>query len=580
REFGSDVSPIVRELEVIRERAEPYSRDPELFSEKPDVAAAALRRLEREYAGGSLLGNLFSIGKMTYQVFAERPLTVNVRRVGQSRIDSARLLKATLQDPLMAANLRAELFLTILPGLFFPRFWGGRYSWAYKRFFVMLNGPHHKTNRYRHNGVTNKIEVIHNGNWFENMDDAGRMYEELKHKTDVTLPYREGKLSTVVDIVRGNFIGTSATAGKVWYKFLRERIDAIAGKPSGDPPGLSLRNVRGFNAQAKAIEEAIVAGRQQSRDRLVITKLDDMPREVRADVEAHLVRNGLQGKEAPVVTISEFQSATTRAWLTAQRAKQPEATNLVTISVPNQHTLRRIERYLINNGIVTREEIAKAFVGALELAGRPQARIVEQKNFEGLTTGRVRVLLLDSTVGGRGLDLNFRGDRSGRVENPFNGITNHSLLVVSPELNSQVHNVQTFGRIDVGRVLPGAQRDFTMLLNIEAAQGEAAFRAMLQDSFFVKLADDPVFREYARARGETQNSWALFDDFIRSQEALQTPSGIDTAVRYRELIQRTLSDRQLQVENDLHISGNVIQEQMSPGHYPALDMIQRIVNKR
>ncbi|MDX6771097.1 MAG: hypothetical protein SF051_16315, partial [Elusimicrobiota bacterium] len=47
REFGSDVSPIVRELEVIRERAEPYSRDPELFSEKPDVAAAALRRLER-----------------------------------------------------------------------------------------------------------------------------------------------------------------------------------------------------------------------------------------------------------------------------------------------------------------------------------------------------------------------------------------------------------------------------------------------------------------------------------------------------------------------------------------------------
>ncbi len=580
REFGSDTSPIVRELEVIRDRAEPYSRDPELFSEKPEVATAAMERLQREYAGGSLFGNLFSVGKMTFQVFAERPLTVNVRRVGQSRIDSARLLKATLQDPLMAANLRAELFFTILPGLFFPRMWGGRYSWAYKRFFVMLNGPHHKINRYRHNGVTNKIEVIHNGNWFENMDDAGRMYEELKYKTDVTLPYREGKLSTVVDIVRGNFIGTSATAGKVWFNFLQRRIRAIAGKPSGDPPGLNLRQVRGFRAQAKAVEEAIIAGRQQSRDQLVITKLEEMPRDVRADVEAHLVRTGQSGKEAPVVTISEFQSATTRAWLTAQRAKQPEATNLVTISVPNQNMLRRIENYLISNGIVSREEIAKAFVGALELSGRPEARVVQQKNFEGLTTGKVRVLLLDSTVGGRGLDLNFRGDRSGRVENPFNGITNHSLLVISPELNSQVHNVQTFGRIDVGRVLPGAKRDFTMLLDIEIAQGEAAFRSMLQEPFFVRLADDPVFKEFARARGETQNSWALFEDFILAQEALQTPSGIETAVTYRNLIRDRLRERQLEVENDLHISGNVIQEQMSPGRYPALDLIQRVINKR
>ena len=96
----------------------------------------------------------------------------------------------------------------------------------------------------------------------------------------------------------------------------------------------------------------------------------------------------------------------------------------------------------------------------------PEAQVKKQMNLDGLNNGRVRVLILDTRVGGRGLDLNFKGERGSPSPTSFRGYTDFDMLIVDPHKMSKVHLLQAEGRIDLGRILPGATREFSLVMDI------------------------------------------------------------------------------------------------------------------
>jgi hypothetical protein len=273
-----------------------------------------------------------------------------------------------------------------------------------------------------------------------------------------------------------------------------------------------------------------------------------------------------------VVRIDQF-SPEARAWLTQQRAGQPEATNLVVLSVSDTRVLKLVRNYMLRSGLVKENEIAMVFSDSEFLRlNRPDARVHEQMNLDGLNNGTVRVLILDTRVGGRGLDLNYKGDKSPTAVNPFRGYSNYRMLIIDPHEMSAVHLLQAQGRIDLGRVLPGAHREFSLVMDVRAVQGEAMFRQMFAESpFFLEMRKDPALEAYARQRGISNIDWATVHDFMLARELTGTPEAQALTQKYRAEVQQYLERRQLEVEEDQLRSSSVSDEpSSSPGRHPGL----------
>ena len=61
---------------------------------------------------------------------------------------------------------------------------------------------------------TGRFNVVHNGQWFESMDNASRRWWELEYGTDLTLPYTHNSMSTIKDVTtnkKSYFISLSGT---------------------------------------------------------------------------------------------------------------------------------------------------------------------------------------------------------------------------------------------------------------------------------------------------------------------------------------------------------------------------------
>jgi hypothetical protein len=136
----------------------------------------------------------------------------------------------------------------------------------------------------------------------------------------------------------------------------------------------------------------------------------------------------------------------------------------------------------------------------------------------------VKVLLLDTRVGGRGLDLDYKGDKGDPRLDAFKGYTNYEMLVMDPNKMSAVHLLQAEGRIDVGRVLLGANRNFHLMMDIKTLQKDYVFDDMYRNNdVFTGLRNDPSVHEFAKARSvqlghPVEVDWALIDSYVKTVE--------------------------------------------------------------
>ncbi|MEQ1918753.1 MAG: hypothetical protein ABL955_06095, partial [Elusimicrobiota bacterium] len=321
---------------------------------------------------------------------------------------------------------------------------------------------------------------------------------------------------------------------------------------------------------------------KETSDQAVLRKNDIIPADAKAGIQEYMTTHGLKPGDPHVFKISQVPGEAAQNFLHGIRATQKN-TGLIVLSVSNTRELRKVEKQLKRAGL-QQNEIAKVFADTEYLRQNvPEANVLKQMNIDGLTTGQVKVLILDTRVGGRGLDLNFKGQRNSMAPDAFRGYTNFEMLVLGPEEMSAVHMVQAMGRIDTGRTLSQAPRKFSLLMDIQTAKVEAVFRDMFEGksvaefperSFFLEMRKDPTFQEFTRTHGG-RIDWVTFNDYIQSRANDGTVAGEQLAQRAEKAVRESLSRRNLEVEENLLIQSQVITSKpVTESKNPALDRIR------
>ena len=520
--------------------------------------------------GASLSSLILKWGKnKVFSLFGGKQ---EVLDVGLSRLRAMELLKAVVSDPLMSASQQQNLVMDIFTSVLWPRGITGKgNSYVRREMINMARGYFENPATIRMDNLTHNINVVHNGQWFESMDNPGRRWWELEYGTDLTLPYKNGQVSTIKDITvnkKTRYISLSGTAEQEFQEHLRENGTLVGGTPSEAPANVKLDIRSGPSETFSSIKEALVSAKETGEG-MVIVK----PNERGVPLEVKKYVDGLKsGKKDEVsVKISDAPEGAVRDYLEGLRKNQG-GTSLVVLSLSDTKVLKSVRRYLIKTGLAAPDEIASVFAGAEELRQhRHEAKIQQQLNLNGLDKGKIKILMLDTRVGGRGLDLNFKGDRDNTDPKAFRGYTNFKMLIIGPNEMSSVHLLQSEGRIDVGRVFPGAAREFSLVMDVRAAQDEVIFKRMIdQDEFFAAMRADPAFREHMAqsGRSEADADWSSYQSYFDKlgsevAQAELAGKGDDVAAQaellknYQKAVNKYLKEKQLEVAKDQLRQANV-----------------------
>ena len=699
--FGGGENRMYGDFRDMHDDMQAFALNEGLKSSDPAVYKPAAEKLMKLVNGQPLSRVPFKVAKMTWEVFTGRDVDVPIDQVGLTRLHAAKLLKSLLADPTMPAHQRDNLFWSLSTSLLWPGKTGSS-SWVRTELLRQLHGFYEDSAGIRLDNRTGHINVVHNGQWFESMDNETRRFWELEYGVDLTLPYTNSSISTIKDITtdkKARFISFSGTAGEKLREHFEQNgiriegqgstaptdlgrvvVASLEGAPEGareaietrlgrkweagdvvtladfnDPAmgaahdwlsglprassvrvevissptegfariGESLANVNSSRgkvvvesldgaspAAREAIEKKLggpltgsrvvklsdfegpnmseardflegLRERSGDADRVVLRKTDAVPAEAKPALEAYLKEAKLAGKDDAVVRISDVRgpddasSSAAQAWLRSLRANQKE-TGLVVISVPDTRVLKMVRQYLMKVQGLKASEIAMVFSDTEYLRNNvPEAKVADQMNLGALDNGQARVLILDSRVGGRGLDLNFKGERS-MDPNSFRGYTDFDMPGLKPQANSAAQGLQIAGRIDMGRVLPGASREFTNLVDMNEVQGDRAFRDMImKDEFFIDLRNnDPKFLAFEKERGGSAD-WAMFDAYVSRRAAEHTPEGMQIAQRYEDAVKRGLAIAQGEIEeNQLRSSSVLTDQHKTGGKFPGIEIMR------
>ncbi|MCX5795686.1 MAG: hypothetical protein NTY77_09355 [Elusimicrobia bacterium] len=585
-----------------------------LRAAQPGLETSFVERLESVFQGAeareAALKTGVDVQLRSMQMTQDRAIKLYDERItGLTRDYSKQMMKEILADPLMPAGQRDKLFADALTSYLFPNKqyqvewsvwppWKPKLSiqpkgsWVREEFMNLVRGYYDDIATVRMDNLTHKTNVIHNGQWFETMDNPTRRFWELEYGTDITLPYTHKALSTIKDVTsnkKTRMFALSATAGEKYIKHLGESGISIGGSGAKKPANQSVDVREGEGGKYTGVAEAMLKGQQRSRQlvavrpgevlapeanappevrtyleaqglakkdamvidleklpdgpvydyfamlrgrqgvtmeggRFVSIKTPDVLARAPEPVKAFLESQGLSGQKESVIDIRSISDIGVRDYL-AGVSRPQGSTALVVISLPDTRALKTVRKYLIKSGLASESEIAQVFSDAEYLRlNRPQANVAEQMNLSGMKSGKVKVLLLDTRVGGRGLDLDYKGDKGDPRLDAFKGYTNYEMLVMDPNKMSAVHLLQAEGRIDVGRVLLGAQRNFRLMMDIKTLQKDATFEDMYRNNdVFVNLRNDPSVHEFAQAQSvklghSVEVDWALIDSYVKQME--------------------------------------------------------------
>ena len=528
--------------------------------------------------GDSFISFLPKLPKLVWEVVRDQPITMT-EGMGLTRYHAAKMIQALGKDPLRPVNQRDNLLLSYAYSLLFPKGIGSPEkgsSYVRNEIINMIQGFQDDPAGVRMDHRTGRFNVVHNGQWFESMDNAGRRWWELEYGADrLTLPYTHNALSTIKDVTtnkKAYFISLSGTAGEKFEKHMYENKIPMVGEGSAMPLNAAMETVHTDQDIRVRLGGAEPILSRATQDQVVLrpTDMKDVPADAKAALSQYR-----EIKNPVTIQISGIENSSAQTWLKGIRATQPTNTGLIPISVPDMRVLRKIEKYLLKQG-VKQEEIAKVFADSEHLRlNVPEANVLKQMNIEGLDTCKVRYLLLDARVAGRGLDLNFKGDRQSTATDAFRGYTKHDMYVVGPEKMSEIQLLQIMGRIDTGRTLSGAPRDFTLLMDIKSAAPETIFRDMFENStFFISLRKDPVFQTYA-ARHSGKMDWNTAFDYVDSRAREGSGEGRQILSDYQASVRESLTLRQLEVEsNNLRTSSVLTDAPTTSGKFPAFEKLR------
>ncbi|NNN05413.1 MAG: hypothetical protein HKL90_05895 [Elusimicrobia bacterium] len=791
KSFAGDENPMYAVFRRMKDDAQTFAmsemlRGQEKSGRREVFDAAGNRMVSKEFGyekvqkafeaklDGKSLGPWKTAG-LLWDVLRGRPIDVPLEDLGLTRLRASQLLQALFREPTMPGLQADGLFWNLLSSIVNPKGLGGRGSWVRLELKRQLDGFFEDPAGIRLDNRTGRINVVHNGQWFESMDNETRRYWELAYGTDLTLPYTHQSISTIKDLTTDketNFISFSGTAGDKLREHFQKNDIMMVGQGSTPPPNvgveLTARPIDSYARIGRAladldsargqvvvpdlkrapleVREAMVdraggalpkpvelrldafAGEGAAADRAWLERngrtagdgavtlgdvkgapedvrlaaldamsgpatltladfakqaegarndpragvyakalgqlrelragtgdadgvvlrvnadgavpADDIPADVRPAIDAYLTNPKFKGKDSVVVRVSDVhgktdadtaaarqwlldlrrtvsvntadipegarpaleqylsaprykgvktpvvrvadvragdgvsqaQAEAARAWLRTQPDSQESG--LMVLSVSDTRVLKTVRDYLIRVKGLKPDEISMVFSDTEYLRNNvPEARVAEQMNLAALDTGRARVLILDTRVGGRGLDLNFKGQRGSAVPEAFRGYTDFEMLIVDPHKMSSVHLLQAEGRIDVGRVLPNADRTFSLVMDMDSVAGYRVFRDMLaQDPFFKQLRADPRFVAFVKARGGAPD-WAACDAYVRLRAAQGGDEGAALAADYAAAVKKALDIQQAQVEEGQLRSSSVLNDgrPTTNGQFPGVE---------
>jgi len=531
----------------------------------------------RQIDGASFAGFLPSMPKFLWQALTGTLPKTPSSSVGLTRYHAVKMLEALSKDPLLPAHQRDNLMWSYLGSMFFPKGMTGRGSYVRSEIINMVQGFHDSAAGVRVDNRTGRFNVVHNGQWFESMDNASRRWWELEYGTDLTLPYTHNSMSTIKDVTtnkKSYFISLSGTSGNKFEAHLRANKISIVGEGSAMPKNVLLEIVSTPEQRLARVTRSLETLRTSTADEAVLRVTDQIPAEAKKGIEEYMSARNLKLDDPLVIKISEVNSPAAQQWLHGIRQTQKN-TGLIVLSVSDTRALRKVETELKKSG-VKQDEIAKVFADTEYLRlNVPEANVLTQMNIEGLNTGRVKVLILDTRVGGRGLDLNFKGERNSTAPGAFRGYTHFEMLVLGPEEMSGVHMVQAMGRIDTGRTLNRAPRQFSLLMDIETAGAESVFKSMFErEPFFLELRKDPAFQEFVRSQGG-KIEWSTANNYLLARSLDGTGEGLILAQKGEKAVRESLLRRNLEVEENLLRQSNVLTDAPTTmGKNPALERIR------
>ncbi len=305
-------------------------------------------------------------------------------------------------------------------------------------------------------------------------------------------------------------------------------------------------------------------------------------------LKVFLQAHGLSGKREAVVDISQVAPGPLREELLAL-GEPTKSTGLLTVGLPDTRMLRSIRQFFIRSGLVSEKETAMVFSDAEWLRlNRVQADVKKQMNLSGLDNNEVRILFLDTRVGGRGLDMNFKGQRSLKSLDAFKGHSYHRMVIVYPEDASTVHEKQLRGRLaKVTRTLDGATPEFLRVIDISKVQKDPVFEAMFRENKNIadlREANEHGLRDFAskaarRLGHRVDVDLALIDEYIKSEmlrlpgsERVQTMAGqyeaaIEEALAYKQDMNEKNGLRSASVLMDQPILGTVREQRVQQLQY-------------
>ncbi len=560
-----------------------FARLKQIDIEAEHVTAGSAAKLNRSVDGD---GFLKFMPRFIANKLRGEPLKLEqIEGVGLTRLYADKLRRALREDPLMPITQRDNLWWSFVNSFLFPKGIGHAEkgsSWVRSEIQNLVHGYHANPAGVRFDGPSGKLNVVHNGQRFESMDNASRRWWELEYGADLTLPYTHQAISTIKDVTTfksGRFFSVSGTSGALFKEHMVKEAGArISGVGSKTPEeGVVLKVVSGPGEQLSAIRSARNSGLDSSKDHVVLhaADMEGLSAGVKKAINDHLKEKNLQLDKNPVIKISDIGLSAAKAQLKKLRAKQKQDGHLLVLGVSDTRALRTTLKYLKHIGIAD-EEIAKVFSDSEYLrTNTPKAKVAKQMNLEALNSGKVKVLVLDWSVGGRGLDLNFKGDRANLSAEAFRGYTTIDMLALNPQAISDVHFLQIAGRISKGRILPGTQRSFSTVMNAQTIQSDPLFRRMVAaDPFFVEMRKDPAVQAYALAKGERTVDLPMIDAYISSREKGERKD--DLTKRYHEALEGPLKKRQEQIALEQFQSSQVIEYSNRANDTPPADKYPNI----
>jgi hypothetical protein len=446
-----------------------------------------------------------------------------------------------------------EMFWTLAPSMLFKG------SYVQGELLAMGRGYLEPARSIRFDGSTKKVNVVHNGQWFESMDTETRRFWEIEFGADLTLPYKSSTISTIKDITqntKSRFVSFSGTAGKELQGRMKPHKIDIVGVGSKGAPNLELQIHSSPGGKMRTISSGLKRN-----------LLHDFRR----------INSGGQADSLLVLSLPDttmVKQVTKYMKTTGVQFSASEITPKVLRNLQNQgyrvdtiFSGKNIKGYRVKlkdshmSKVISDSELLRTQM--------PKARIEAQMNLDGLTPGGVKMLILDTRVGGRGLDLNFKGQRGA---GPFKGYNKFEMQIHDPQVASEAHFLQAQGRIDLGRVNTNAKRNFLMVMDVPSSAKEVVFLKMLRDEpLMMQLRQRASVVQRANARGKIHPEWMdVHNDMMAVESKAARHSGklpsrleaeLSLAKKYRDMVRRNLDSQMLEVEKDQLRSSSVLQDE-------------------